>query len=82
MVGHFVAVCSRRDLKFNADKSKGIGLNKKEGLEYELCVDMMNLEYMSEIKYLEFVLDESGTYEAEFRGKVASGRMFARCLRT
>ena len=49
-------------------------------MECEVCADVMRLQHVSELKYLECVLDKSGTYEAELRRKVASGRMFARGL--
>ena len=50
MVGRFVEVCRRRGLKFNVGK----------GLECEVHVDRVRLEYVSEFKYLGFVLDEAG----------------------
>ena len=49
----------------------------KEGLECEVCVDGIRLEHISEFKYLGYVLDKSGTDEAECSGKVASGRRVA-----
>ena len=48
-----------------------------EELECEVCVDGMRLECVWEFKCLGCVLDESGSYEAECRRKVASGRMVA-----
>ena len=45
-------MCRRRVLKINADKSKVMVLNRKEGLECEIRVDGMQLEHMSEFKYL------------------------------
>ena len=65
MVGCFVEVCRRRGVKVNAGKSKVIVLGGEEGLECEVCVDGIYLEHVSEFKYLRFVLDESGTDEAE-----------------
>ena len=56
---YFVEV-RRRGLKVNADKNKMMVLNGKEELEYEVCLYGMQLEYMSEFKYLGYVLDESG----------------------
>ena len=62
-MGHFVEVC-RRGLKVNAGKSKVV-FDGEEGLEYEVCVDGIHLNHVSEFKYLGCVLDESGTDEAE-----------------
>ena len=65
MVGQFAEVCTRRGLKVNAVKSKLMVLNGEEGLECEVHVDGIRLEHVSEFKYLECVLDESGTDGAE-----------------
>ena len=43
----------------------------------EVCVDRMRLEHISGFIYLGYVLDESSTDEAEYHGKVASGRRVA-----
>ena len=51
MVGQFVDVY-RRGLKANAGKSKVMVLNGEERLEYELHVDGICLEHVSEFKYL------------------------------
>ena len=72
MVGQFAEVC-RRGLKDNAGKSKVMVLNEEEGLECEVHVDRICLGHVSEFKYLEYVLDESGTDGAECSRKVASG---------
>ena len=45
-------MCRRNDMKVNAGKSKLIVLNGEEGLECEIRVDGMQLEHMSEFKYL------------------------------
>ena len=45
MVGHFVEVCRRRGLKVNTGKSNVMVLNGKEGLECEVHVDGVRLEY-------------------------------------
>ena len=42
-------------------------------MEYEVCVEEMRLEHVSEFKYLGCVLDESGTDEEQCSRKVASG---------
>ena len=68
-MGCFAEVCMRRGLKVNAGKSKVMVL----GGECEVCVDAICLEDVLEFKYLGFVLDESGTDEAECSRKVASG---------
>ena len=36
-------------------------MNGEEEVEREVCVDGIHLEYVSEFKYLECVLDESST---------------------
>ena len=52
MVERFAEVCRRRELKVNAGKSKVTVLNLEEGLECEVHVDEICLEYVSEFKYL------------------------------
>ena len=42
-------------------------LGGEEGLDCEILVEDKRLEQMSKFKYLEYVLDESGTYFAECR---------------
>ena len=64
MVGHFDEVY-RRGLKINADKSKVMVLNGEKGMECEVSMDGMRLEHMSEFKYLDYVLNESGTDSGE-----------------
>ena len=44
MVGHFVEVFRRRDLKVNANKRKGMVIGGEERLEYAIRVDMAQLE--------------------------------------
>ena len=39
-------------------------VNGEEGLDCEVHVDGMRLEHESKFKYMECVLNESGTYEA------------------
>ena len=43
---------SRKGLKVNAGKNKLIVLGGEEGLEYEVCLDGIHLEHVSEFKYL------------------------------
>ena len=57
-------------------------LGGEEGLEYEVCVDGIRLEHVSELKYSGCVLDESGTDEAECNRKVVSGRRVADAIRS
>ena len=82
MVGRFVEVCRRRDLKVNAGKSKVVLLGQEEGLECEVCVDGVRLENVSKFNYLGCVLDESGRDEEECSRKVASGRRVAGTIRS
>ena len=77
MVGWFAKVCKRRGLKVNAGKSKVIILNGEKGLDCEVHVDGIHLEYISEFKYLGCVLDKSATDGAECKRKMASGRRVA-----
>ena len=42
----------RRGLKVNAGKSKVVVLNGEEVLEYEVYIDGIHLEHVSEFKYL------------------------------
>ena len=51
MVGWFVEVCRKRGQKFDAGKSKVMVLNGDSGLEYEVHVDGIRLEHVSEFKY-------------------------------
>ena len=50
-----------------------IVLGGEEGLEFEVCIDGIRLEHVSEFKYLGCALDKSGTDEAECSRKVAMG---------
>ena len=56
-------------------------LGGEAGLECEVCVDKVCLKHVSEFKYFECVLDESGTDEAEFSRKVVNGRRVAGTIR-
>ena len=60
-MGRFAEVCRNRGLKVNAGKSRVMILNGEEGLDYEVHVDGVRLKHISEIKYLECVLDKSRT---------------------
>ena len=80
MVRHFVEVCRRSGLKVNAGKSKVMVLNGEEGLKCEFYVDGIRLEYVSEFKYLGYVLDESSTDGGECSRKGASGRSIVSTL--
>ena len=73
ILGRFAEVCRRRGLKVNASKSKVMMFGGEEGLEYDVCIDRICLEHVSEFKYLGCVLDEPGTDEAECSRKVVSG---------
>ena len=58
ILGQFTKVCRRKGLRVNAGKSKVMVLNGEEGLDCEVHVDGIQLEYVSEFKYLGCVLDE------------------------
>ena len=64
MVECFVETYTRIGLKVKADKSKVMVLNREEGLGCEVHLDGMQLEHVSEFKYVFCVLDKSGTDEA------------------
>ena len=81
MVGQFAEVCRRKGLKVSAGKSKVMLLNGKEGLECEFHVDSIRLDPVSKFKYLECVLDESGTDGAKYSRKVAIWRRVAGAIR-
>ena len=57
-------------------------LNGEEGLECEVYVDGILLEYVSEFKCLGCVLDESGTDEAECIRKMTSGKRVVGAIRS
>ena len=57
-------------------------LGWEEGLECEVYVDGINLEHVSEFKYLRCVLNESGTDEAECSRKMPSWRRVAGAIRS
>ena len=78
----FVEVCRRRVLKVNAGKSKVMVMDGEEGLECEVHVDGIRLGHVLESKYLECVLDESGTDGAEGSRKAVSGRKAAGAIRS
>ena len=60
MVGSSVEV-NRGGLIVNVDKNKVKVLDREVGLEWEILVNGMQLEHVSEFKYLVCVLDEPGT---------------------
>ena len=64
MVGCSVKVCRGGGLKVNASNSKVMFLGGEKRLEFEVCVDGIHLELVSEFKYLGCVLDKSDTDEA------------------
>ena len=68
--------------KVNAGKSKVMVMNGEEGLECEVYIDGVHLEYVSEFKYLGCVLVESGTDGAKCSRKVVSGRRVAGAIRS
>ena len=80
-MGWFV-VCRRNGLKVGAGDSKVMLLNGEEGLECEVNVDEIRLEYFSEFKYLGYVLDDSGIDRAECNRKVVSEKRIAGAFRS
>ena len=73
MVGWFVEVCGRRGLKVNAGKGKVMVLNGEEILECKVQIDEIHLKYVSEFKYLDCGVDESGTDGAKCSMKFMVG---------
>ena len=81
MVGRFVEICRRRGLKVNIGQSKVILLDGKVEFECEFCIDGIRLEYVSEFKYFECILDVSSTNEVGSSRKVSSERRVAVAIR-
>ena len=81
IVGCFVEICRSRDLKVNVGKNKLMLLNREDELDFEVSVDGIQLEHVSEFKYLGFVLDKLGTDERECHKQVASWRRDAGAIR-
>ena len=81
VVGPFVRVHRKRGLKINAGKNKVMALGRDEELEGEVCVDGIQLDHLSEFKYLGYDLDELGTGEAVCCRKLTSGRRVAGAIR-
>ena len=73
-MGRFIEACIRRGLKDNVSKSKVMVMNRYEELEFEIHVDVVHLEHVSEFKYLGCALNEPGTDGVECSRKVANGR--------
>ena len=71
-VGLFADVFKRKGRILNADKTKLMLLGGEEGPIYEILVDRIRLEHVSELKYLGNVSDESGADGVECSRKVAS----------
>ena len=46
-MGRFSEVCRRRGLKVNTGKSKVMGLDGEEGLEFDVRVDRIRLDHVS-----------------------------------
>ena len=67
----------RRGLKINAYKSMVLG--REERLGCEVLVNGMQLEHVSEFKYLGCVLDKFGTNQAKCWRSVVSGRKSCIC---
>ena len=82
LIGSFAEVCRRRGLKVNVDMSTVTVLGWEEGLECKIHVEGTRLEKVSQFKYLDSVLDESGTDVVECHRKVASGRKVAGATRS
>ena len=82
MVGYSVEVCRRGGLKVNAGMRKVMVFVVEEGLDYEVYIDGICLEHVSEFKYLGCVLDKSSTDEAEYTRKVPSRRRVTGAIRS
>ena len=59
MVGTYGEMCRRGGLKVNAGKSKVMVLGWEEAFDYEVCVDGIRLEHVSEFKYLGCLWNQS-----------------------
>ena len=82
MVERFPEVCRTKDLKVRLSKSKERVVKGEEGLEHEVRVDGMQLEYVSEFKYLGCVTNESGTHEEKCGKKVVGRRKAGGAIRS
>ena len=82
IAGRFAEVCRRRGMKVSAGKSKVLVLNGMERLEYQVHVDGIRLEHVSEFKYLGCVLNESGTDGQSVLGSWRVGGGFAGAIRS
>ena len=54
-------------------------MNREEGWECEVHIDVVHLEHLPEFKYLECALDEAGTDGAECNREGAKGGKSDRC---
>ena len=57
-------------------------LGGEEGVEYEVCVNLMRFEHLLEYKYFGCVLNESGINEVECSRKVVSGTRVVGAIRS
>src|SRR5678816_4329836 len=64
LVERFGWVCKRRGLKVNVDKSK-VMVVSEDSPRCVVMLDTVQLEQVSEFKYLGYMLDEKGTDDAE-----------------
>ena len=81
IIWRFVDACNSRGLKIYANNNV-IELREDEGSVCEIFEYGMRMEYLSEFKYLGYLLDERGTYSSECRSKVASGKKVANTVRS
>ena len=77
----FVEVRRRRGLKVNADKSTVMVLNKKDGFEYNVCLERSRLEDVTEFKYLECILDGAQCCRQVASKRKDTGTMEWDCMR-
>ena len=69
-------------LKVNAGKSNVMVLGGEKELVCEVFVDGMQFEHGTEFKYLECVLDESGTDVAKCRNNMTNGMKVVGAIRS
>src|SRR5678815_1343878 len=65
LIERFGRVCKRRGLKVNINKSK-VMVVSVDSPRCEVILDGEQLEQVSNVKYLEYMLDEKGTDDAEY----------------
>ena len=81
LVNEFGRVCTKRNLKVNANKSKVMVFERNEATECGVMLDGVEMENVRVFKYLGSVLSKDGSLEEEVRERVQQGRKVAGSLK-